>query len=259
MKNIKALLKLDFHLIKPYWMWLILFFGIALLTSIIGGGGIAFVLSWAIFAATILAFPFENVEKSSMEMLYATLPTNRKSMIFARYLFAVIFLVITIAVGLGVGSLIDVIQYQFPSYVNIGTEYYPNYVNQRIFANPFYTQMLFTMTALAFAVYSITFGMQTPFFYKFGYKKGRIFMWIPIILVMLVSLLPQLVNWASGGEIEFNIFNFLIGVPTVGEDGVVNYGHTARLITSLVSVGVGILSIVGSFFLSRKMYLKKNI
>ena len=61
MKNIKALLKLDINLIQPYWMWLVLFFGIAIASSMLFGGGLGFVVSWAIFAATILAFPFENV------------------------------------------------------------------------------------------------------------------------------------------------------------------------------------------------------
>jgi len=254
MKNIKALLKLDINLIKPYWMWLVLFFGIAIISSALFGGGLGFVVSWAIFAATILAFPFENVEKSNMEMLYATLPTNRKSMIFSRYLFATIFLVITIAIGLAIAPLIDLIQGAVASYT-----YYEGPSSQHNY-NPFYGQMLFAMAGLAFALFCVTVGLQTPFFYKFGYKKGRIFMWLPIIVVMLITLLPQVIYWISDGAIQFNIFNTLIGVPSFDAEGImINDGSTARLITSLVSVVVGALALVGSFFLSRAMYLKKDI
>jgi len=244
MKNIKALLTLEVNLIKPYWKWLLMFFGISLLVGIFMGGGFAFMLNVAIFAATILAFPFENVEKGNMETLYAVLPTNRKSMIFARYLFAVIFLAITIVLGIGIGLLIDFIMLQIPlSYEYI--DYVRVYSGFRVMNAPSYVQMLFTMLAVAFSMYMVTFSIQTPFFYKFGYKKGRIFMWIPLIIILAASVLPAIISLAGGPN--FNIFNAMIETAT------------ARIITSSIAVGVGLLFPIGSFFLSRKMYLRKDI
>jgi len=255
MKNIKALLKLDVELVKPYWKWLVLFFGIALLTGIMMGGGIGFLLSWTIFAATILAFPFENIEKGNMEMLYAILPTNRKSMIFARYLFILIGLALALVMGLGIGILIDFITYQVYTPSRIYDMVYGQRVyimddlgqyvySMRVWALPIYFQMMFTMLALSFAVYAIATGVQTPFFYKYGYKKGRIFMWIPIILILIVTNLPWLLGLFN---IDFNVFDFIL------------QEQQNRLISSLVFVLVGIASLIGSYFLSRKMYLNKNI
>jgi len=255
MKNLKALLKLDMELIKPYWRWLLMFFGISILTSVFMGGGIAFILNLFVFGATILAFPFENVEKGNMETLYAVLPTNRKSMIFARYIFAVIFMLIVAAIAVGVGALIDFIYMQIPNYVqNPVYPYYPEYIRiPRLMELDMYANMLFTMLALGFAMYMITFSVQTPFFYKYGYKKGRIFMWIPIIVIMLVSLVPSIVSMVDGPNI--NLFNMMLGVNANTPE----LAQQARLITTLVSLGAGILFPIGSFFLSRKMYLRKDI
>ena len=255
MKNIKALLKLDVELVKPYWKWLVMFFAIALLTGILMGGGIGFLLSWTIFVGTILAFPFENVEKGNMEMLYAILPTNRKSMIFSRYLFILIGLASALIMGLSLGILIDFITYQVYTPSRLYDMVYGERVyrmddfgryiySMRNWALPIYFQMMFTMLALSFAVYAIATGVQTPFFYKYGYKKGRIFMWIPIILIMIVINLPLILGWF---DIDFNLLNFIL----------LEQGN--RLIASLVFVGVGIVFFVGSYLLSRKMYLNKNL
>jgi len=251
MKNIKALLTLEVNLIKPYWKWLIMFLGIAIAAGALMGGGVAFILNLMIFAATVLAFPFENVEKGNMEMLYAILPTNRKSMIFARYLFGLIFFAIVAIIGIGGGLLIDYIAMQIPNYVYV--EGYGNQRFPRIMELPMYPQMFFTMVALGFAAYFLTFAIQTPFFYKYGYKKGRIFMWIPIIVIMAISLIPSLISMAGGPNV--NLFNSMMGASASTQEG----ARQARLITTLVSIGAGILALVGSFFLSRKMYLKKNI
>jgi len=255
MKNIKALLKLDVELVKPYWKWLVLFFGIALLTGIMMGGGLGFLLSWTIFAATILAFPFENIEKGNMEMLYAILPTNRKSMIFARYLFILIGLALALIMGLGIGMLIDFITYQvytpsrlydmvYGQRVYVLDDFGQHVYSMRNWAMPIYFSMMFTMLALSFAVYAIATGVQTPFFYKYGYKKGRIFMWIPIILIMIVVNLPTILGWLN---VDFNLLNFIL------------LEQRNRLISSVVFIGVGIAALMGSYFLSRKMYLNKNL
>ncbi|MCL2861422.1 MAG: ABC-2 transporter permease [Firmicutes bacterium] len=134
--------------------------------------------------------------------------------------------------GLGIGVVIDAITERVSS-------------DPTIFAAPNYVSMLFTMVALAFGTYSLTVGIQTPFFYKFGYKKGRIFMWIPLLIVIIVLNLPWLLNIIA--DIEFNVFDFILR------------NQISRLISSFVFVGVGTLILIGSFFLSRKMYLKKNI
>ncbi|MCL2556031.1 MAG: ABC-2 transporter permease [Firmicutes bacterium] len=242
LKNINALLKLDVQLIKPYWPWLLMFFGLALLMGIMMGEGFGFIISWTIFAGTILAFPFENKEKGNMDMLFASLPTNRKSMIFAKYASILIGLGIALIIGLGVAILLDMIYLQFPlDPVYVEGIYIPQF---RAMELDIYWSMMLTMTALAVAIYMISVGVQTPFFYKYGYKKGRIFMWIPIILITVVLNLQAILGLFN---IDFNIFNIMLSES-------IN-----RIITSCISLGIGVLAFIGSYFLSRKMYLKKDI
>jgi len=222
MKNIMALLKLDFKLITPYWKWLLLFFGIALLMGVIQGGsdhGLIFMISFTLFAGTFTAFNFENTEKSNLNVLFATLPTNRKSMLFVRYLYTIIVLGLSMLVAIGVGLIID-----------------------SAFGNntPFEIYLMFICVSFGLFLFNVSF--QTPFFYAKGYMKGRIFLWIPIIAVMVVLNVPALLG-IFNVEINFNIFEIMLRNTTV---------------TNLIAVGVGIAAITISYFASRKIYLNKD-
>jgi len=237
MKNIKALLKLDFRLFSPYWYWWLMFFGISLVLGLVNQNGTNIMISLPIFAATMTAFPFESGEKSNINMLYAILPTNRKSMVAARYISIGIILLLSLAVGLGVGAIIDV------AFGNIGTMYH---------------MVMLVSLAIAFAMFAICAGFQTPFFYKMGYKKGRIFMWLPIIIIMLIQLLPLIAGWAGADTNrfypeypypnpyfrEFNVFNLMFRTP---------------LATGLIALGIGLVALVVSYFASYKIYTKKDL
>jgi len=221
MRNLMGLLKLDIKLVTPYWKWLVLFFGIALLMGILNNNdaGSIFMFSFAIFAGTCTAFPFENTDKSNLNVLFATLPTNRRSMLVARHIFFLVTLVIMLVAGIIVGIVLDLI---------MGNEL--SFTVMSLFA------------CLAIGLYLFNVGFQTPFFYRYGYTKGRIFLWIPIIVVMVIVQLPQILG-AFGIEDGFNIFEVMFRNTTL---------------TSFIAVGIGIVSIVVSFFFSRKVYLNKD-
>ena len=220
MKNIKALLKLEIQLLAPYWKWFLLFFGISLLIGFSSRAGIAFMISAAIFASTIMAFPHESMEKSNLGILYAVLPTNRKSMIAARFLFKIIFMAVVLALSLGISLLIDAIFDTAP---------------------PITVSFTFLGLAVGVGIYLLFTGIATPFFYKYGYIKGRIFMWIPIVLINIVLLLPLILGPLN---IEFNPINLLFN---------------NALAASLISLGVGVFTLVGSYFLTRKLYLSRDL
>ena len=221
MKNIKALLKLDFRLLAPYWKWWLLFLGISLLIGIINRNGIAFMFSLILFAGTMMAFPFESTDKSNLSILYAILPTNRKSMVVSRYIFMLLTMAVALAVGLVGGLIIDA------SFWRIG--WGGNIIAPAI--------------ALSFALYMVAVGFQTPFFYRFGYIKGRIFMWIPIIVATILMMLP----------LVFNLFN----IET--DFDLINTLFRNHIPTTLVSIGVGLVSLVASFLTSVMIYLKRDI
>ena len=223
MKNIKALLKLDFELIKPYWMWLLMFLGIAIVLTLVtvnqNNSAISFIISLIMFAGTFICFPFESTDNSNLNVLYASLPTNRKSIIVARYISILIILATSLIVAVVGSILMDL-----------------------AFSNPLSFSFIATFTCIAFALYMFNVGFQTPFMYRFGYVKGKIFIWIPIIIVMAIMFIPDLLG-AFDVIVNFNIFNILLQNP---------------LVTSLVSLGAGIIFITVSFFISRAIYLKKD-
>jgi len=219
MKNFKALLGLDVKLCLPYWKWWAMFFGLALFMGIMNQDGGLFILFIAMFGMTLMAYPFELAEKSNLDVLYASLPSNRNSMLVARYSFMALSLLAMMLVAIPVGLIITVA--------------FGNTINATAFA---------IITALSIGIYLICVAVQTPFMYKHGYRKGRIFMWIPITIAIVVFNLPVLFDLFNL-NIEFNIFEILFRNATA---------------SILVSLGVGIASFIASFFLAQKLYLKKD-
>jgi len=219
MKNLKALLGLDYKLCAPYWRWWAMFFGISLFMSLVNQDGGLFILFIAMFAMTMMAFPFEVTDKSNLDMLFATLPSNRKSMVVARYGFVLLSLVVVMLVAVPVGMIIHV-----------------------AFGNTISASGFLIITSFSIGVYLVCVGIQTPFMYKHGYKKGRIFMWIPLIVVIIVFNLPGLFELLNL-DIEFNIFEIL-------------FRNT--LASTLISFGVGSFAIFVSYLMSRKVYLAKD-
>ncbi|MCL2756364.1 MAG: ABC-2 transporter permease [Firmicutes bacterium] len=220
MKNIKALIGLDFKLVAPYWKWWLMFLAIALAMSILNQDGGLFILFMAMFGMTMMAFPFEVTEKSNMDVLFATLPTNRKSIVLARFGSTLISLFVIMLISLPVGLIIHAA--------------FGNTINFSAFA---------IFTCFSIGVFLVSVSVQTPFMYKHGYKKGRIFMWIPLIVFIIIFNLPnlfELFNW----DVNFNIFEIL-------------FRNTAA--TVLISLGAGAIAYVISFFMSNKIYLKKDL
>jgi len=227
MKNLKALLKLDLLLLAPYKLWFLLFLGISILLGIFMSGfgdelvGFSFIISWTIFAGTIMAFPFESIDNGNMNVLYATLPTNRKSIIAGRYLIILVILVLSLVVGI-IGSLaLDL-----------------------IFSNTITHQVMLLSISLSIGLYLLAVGFQTPFLYKVGYIKGKIFMWIPIIIVNLVMLIPTVLD--------------LFGVENPNRFSIFNVMLSNTLPASLIALGAGAVSLIVSYILSRKIYLNKD-
>jgi len=220
MKNLKALFKLDVLLITPYWKWWVMFFGIALIMGVMNQDGASLVLILAIFAATMTAFPFESTDKSNLNVLFATLPSNRRSMLVARYGFILLILGCMLVVGILTGIILDL-----------------------IFSNTISFQVIALISSISIGAFLLAVSFQTPFFYWKGYTKGRIFMWIPIIVIVILINLPNLFNLLRL-NIDFNIFEIAFRNVTA---------------TSLISLGVGLLAFVISFFVSCKVFLKKDI
>ena len=219
MKNIGKLLGLDVKLIKPYWKWCVLFLAIALFFSVINRDGAVFIVVFAMLSASVMAFPFEFTCKSNLNVLYATLPTNRKTLLVARFGFMLVTLVLMLVISVATSLVIDL-----------------------IFGNEISWRMMAFFVCVAFGMFLVMTGFQTPFFYKFGYAKGRIFMWIPTVLIIVALNLPLLFSLLPG-EIEFNIFEWAFGNVNLAK---------------AVAVASGLVVFVISYLVSRRIYLRKD-
>jgi len=219
MKNIKALIKLDFQFVSPYWKWLVFYLGISILFGILNQDGAVFALTITIFAMTVMFFPFEVTEKNNLNILYGALPTNRQSVIFARYCSSIILLVVSLIIAFA-GSII----------INAA------------FGNGFNATMEFLFLCISAGVYLVINSWQMPVFFRRGYLKGRLFAWIPAIIFIVLINLPALLDLFN---VEFGgIFVIMIRNP---------------LVTSLISVFAGIAAFIVSYFVSRILYLYKDM
>jgi len=229
MENLKALIKLDYRLVSPYWKWLLLFAGIALLISVqtVEGvfrmNGYSFVIAFIVFFATCTAFPFESTDKYNMNVLYSTLPSNRKSQVTARYLSILIFLGLSLVVAIVGGIIMNA-----------------------IFLDGNNWQFMGTVISVSIAIYIVMAGFQTPFMYKFGYQKGRIAIWVGAIIIVAAQLIPGLLNtFGVENYSDFDLFALILNPNNA-------------LVTSIVSLLIGVVGLVASYFISLRVHLKRD-
>jgi len=222
MKNINALLKLDYQLIKPYWKWVLMFLGMAIFFGILNQMGEVFILMIVIFLPFVLAFPFEMTDKSNLNVLFGTLPTTRQSVLSARYVFAVLSLVIGIIIAFA-GSVI--ITFGFNNYFSIANQ--------------------LMMLCLGIGIFAILLGWQNIFFFQKGYTKGRFFAWIPMILLFILLNISSLLSLFRV-ETDFSFESIMEAL------------FSNPLITSLVSLVVAIVALGTSYIISKRIYLKKD-
>ena len=219
MKNLRALLRLEQSFITTYWKYVLLFLGIAIVMGVSMRSGINFIFTSMIFVSVLTLFAFEFTDKSNLNVLYGTLPTNRKSIVTARYSFMVILLFIGGLIAL-LGGVI--IQLAF---------------NQRVAVTD-----TFAVLAMSIGVYLVFTAWNTPFLFKFGYQKGRVFFWVFMIVFMIVFNLQGLLS-AVGVSINFNVFT-------------IAFGNVVK--TGLIALGIGVAVFIASFFISQRIYKKKD-
>ena len=220
MKNLMALLKLDIIYIKTYWQWVLMFIGISIVLGISMQNGPNFLINLTIFLVVITLFPFESMDKG-LNILYGSLPTNRKSIITGRYIFLLIVLSVLVVGGMLGGIVLELI---FQDSIDM-------------------TGML-TGLAICVGTFLIFTGWNAPFLFKYGYARGRFFFWGFIGVIMLVIYLPNLLD--AFGVREANRFSLL------------RIAFENYTTTSIIMLSVGVAAFAVSFFLSQKIYSKKD-
>ena len=148
--------------VKPHM--LVLFAGIALfmgfsvenLMSIAFGSMIGFLF---------VSYPFALAERDNLNTLYASLPVSRLKMVIGRYLFAAII----VFIGMASGSVLSAVAMLADKKT----------VDLTIIA---------TTAASLFVAFVILLCIQFPLYYKLGYAKGRLVVFMPLMLVSAVGL-----------------------------------------------------------------------
>lgn len=148
--------------VKPHM--LVLFAGIAIFMgfSVEKSMSIAF---GSMIGFLFVSYPFALAERDNLNTLYASLPVSKVKMIIGRYLFAATIIIIGAVSGSVLSALAMVVDKKS--------------VDLKIIA----------ITAAAFFVsFVLLLSIQFPLYYKLGYAKGRLVVFIPLMLVSAVGL-----------------------------------------------------------------------
>jgi len=179
MKQTRAAMRLDFLTIRQYLTYkqlglyaviiAILSFTLDSATACIG-----VLMMYGLFYAS---YPFAIGEKMRADLLYATLPLERRHLVFGRYLFALCINLCTAAVSFVLCLLVPLVQGEFlmeETLLSIGACFY-----------------LFTLVE----------AFQFPLYFKLGYTKAKLVALLPLMLTPVlviggVKLAPRL-GWTA--------------------------------------------------------------
>ncbi len=222
MNQIANCAKFDYRMVmvykKTYW----LFFLVPLLYLFISQNVMNGLYVSGIMAIMMIGYPFSIEEKGRVELRLRSMPVSWKEMVWGRYLYTVLFLALFLllisaeSVLLGAIFGLDIVLWQiFAGYgVSLGV-------------------------VLLFA------ALQLPVFYKFGYMKSRIVVFLPFIVLWFAVMI--LGNYLTSRE-ETPVL--LEKIEAVFAD---------PFMVGIVLVVIVLLSLAFSLFLSTGICRKKDM
>lgn len=106
------------------------------------------------------AYPFAIGEKTKIDLLYASLPLQKKNLVFGRYLFAFL-------INLGSG----VIAFLF------------TFLTALVLRQDFILGETAAAIVGCFFLFTLVEAIQMPFYFKLGYTKAKLLVFLPLIVV----------------------------------------------------------------------------
>lgn len=170
--NILRLSKLDFDLVKPYFKSLYLKMIVPIIFAAITQSlmsGISFAMFF--ISTTITTYIFSIVEKNSMERFYSVLPIKKNEEVIGRYIFMIIIGLISLVFYLISQSIVLIILGKSVS---------------------IYHFILSIFMGISFFTFCVV--VQIPFYYKFGFIKGKIFIYIPALIFIISMMLFSFID-----------------------------------------------------------------
>ena len=180
--------RLDFFTMKPiiksYLIMLVIPVGMAFMDSSAMLAGMTCAWVMALTASSI----FSLEEKNDLSRLYGTLSIKPTHIVAGRYLFVLFALVVVMAIVMPLSAVVSTFAH--------GADYLPDYLESLL------PGIVFGITA-----FSITVGMQFPFFFAMGYTAARYWSLLPFLAMMLLVFVPGLIGGPEGGIADWFLQN----------------------------------------------------
>lgn len=174
MNNAIKSAKLDYSLVTPYMKIICLTMLLPIAFTAVNRSLIIGISFTACVIAMTAGYTFSVSEKNGMERLYGILPVSVKSMVIGRYLFVA---------GLGISALIFSL--------------ITNTIVLTLLGDVVTVSEMITAAITGFLCFTLYTVFQLPGYYRFGAIKGRIFMYVPVLGLLLISMLNGKVNLAD--------------------------------------------------------------
>lgn len=214
--NISKQIKLDIISIKPYLTIknFIIFFGIGIFYMIISNSPNIIISMSMILAMVYSSYPFLVGDDSGIDGFYKLLAIDSKDVVIGRYILALIFYFASSILG-------------FIFYLIVAT----------IKDFPIDLDILFGL-GINFLVFVIIICLQYPIYFKYGYKKAKTWILLPIFIIGIIGMIAG-----------FFIKDF---------DRIINFIYQNKELIIIFSIILLILIIAISFKLAVKFYKKRD-
>ena len=153
---------LDFRLLKPYLKSLLTVPLIGIVMGIVSKSAMSMSVYFLTGLLLVISYPFTISEKNGLDMLYSTLPLDRKTVVRGRYLFVLILGISGIPASLLFSALLS------------GAS-----------GEKFILGETAAMLLLMAGLLSAAAALQYPIYFKYGYTKGRFPALIPLLVIFL--------------------------------------------------------------------------
>jgi len=175
MTNSLKMVKLDFFTMKSQLASYAVIVLFVLLFGFMGSSITLICINCAWFVALMSSTIFATQEKNNLNRLYGSLSLKLKDIVLGRYIFTVMSFVLSFIVAIVFFFGLALFQ-----------------------GNSFTLYDVFLSFGVSFLIFSAIVGMQMPIFFKMGYIKARVWIFIPFAGVIGLVVLFGVVKGLSG-------------------------------------------------------------
>lgn len=164
MSNVWKAMRLDYYTLKANYRML---FGVYALIIFVGAlkQPSVIILIAMMFSVTFSNMAFNLSEKNNLGKLYGTLPLRRTEFVIGRYLYTLLFGMISMVVS---GSLAYIISLLTKKSMDQLT--------------------LATYLSFSFLYFSLSIGIAFPTYFKFGFSKAFMFTMLPLYVIFIAAI-----------------------------------------------------------------------